>query len=141
VTRAGHYCRPDPQAVKLAAELIERESGRFEPDKMPDEYANAFKLLQAKVETKTGVESYGDRSKERCRCRNGRCFPGLVGAAQASAICAGGETDCNAGTNPRHMPAGKVYLSPVMRSAVVLMRAFFPISVMPGVVAEGGRIS
>jgi hypothetical protein len=35
----------------------------------------------------------------------------------------------------------KVYLSPVMRSAVVLMRAFFPISVMPGVVAERGRIS
>jgi uncharacterized protein DUF6494 len=33
------------------------------------------------------------------------------------------------------------YLSPVMRSAVVLMRAFFPISVMPGVVAERGRIS
>jgi non-homologous end joining protein Ku len=32
---------PDPKAVKLAAELIERKSGRFEPEKMPDQYAAA----------------------------------------------------------------------------------------------------
>ena len=39
------------QAVSLAAELIERESGRFEPEKMPDEFAAAVReLIQAKIE-------------------------------------------------------------------------------------------
>ena len=44
---------PDPQAVKLAAELIERESGRFEPEKMADPYAEAIReLIQAKIENR-----------------------------------------------------------------------------------------
>jgi DNA end-binding protein Ku len=44
---------PDPKAVKLAAELIERESGRFEPEKMPDQYAVAVReMIQAKVENR-----------------------------------------------------------------------------------------
>jgi DNA end-binding protein Ku len=39
------------QAVTLAAELMERESGRFEPEKMPDEFAAAVReLIQAKIE-------------------------------------------------------------------------------------------
>jgi DNA end-binding protein Ku len=39
------------EAVGLAKELIEAESGRFEPDKLPDTYAETLReLLQAKVE-------------------------------------------------------------------------------------------
>jgi DNA end-binding protein Ku len=39
------------EAVGLAKELIEAESGRFEPKKMPDEYAETLReLLHAKVE-------------------------------------------------------------------------------------------
>jgi DNA end-binding protein Ku len=37
--------------VGLAKELIEAESGRFEPEKLPDKYAETLReLLQAKVE-------------------------------------------------------------------------------------------
>ena len=44
---------PDPQAVKLAAELIERASGRFEPEKMADKYAEAIReMIQAKIENR-----------------------------------------------------------------------------------------
>jgi DNA end-binding protein Ku len=42
---------PKPEAVRLATVLIERESGRFEPEKLPDKYAETLhELLQAKVE-------------------------------------------------------------------------------------------
>jgi DNA end-binding protein Ku len=38
-------------AVKLAVNLIEQDSGKFEPQKMPNEYARAVhELVQAKVE-------------------------------------------------------------------------------------------
>jgi DNA end-binding protein Ku len=44
---------PSPDAVQLAAELIERETGRFEPKKMPDEYSRALhELVRAKVESR-----------------------------------------------------------------------------------------
>ena len=37
--------------MKLAVDLIEQESGKFEPEKMPNEYADAVhELVQAKVE-------------------------------------------------------------------------------------------
>jgi DNA end-binding protein Ku len=43
----------NPQAVKLAADLIKRESGRFEPEKMPDQYAHAIReMIQAKIESR-----------------------------------------------------------------------------------------
>jgi DNA end-binding protein Ku len=43
--------KPDREAVGLAKELIEAESGRFEPEKIPDKYAETLReLLQAKVE-------------------------------------------------------------------------------------------
>jgi DNA end-binding protein Ku len=43
--------KPDTASVALAKELIERMSGRFEPEKMPDEYARAVhELVKAKVE-------------------------------------------------------------------------------------------
>jgi len=42
---------PDREAVGLAKELIEAESGRFEPEKIPDKYAETLReLLRAKVE-------------------------------------------------------------------------------------------
>ena len=47
----GITAEPKPDAVALAAELIRRMSGRFEPEKMPDEYARAVhELVKAKVE-------------------------------------------------------------------------------------------
>jgi DNA end-binding protein Ku len=40
-----------PEAVKLAKELIEGESGPFQPEKIPDKYAETLReLLQAKIE-------------------------------------------------------------------------------------------
>lgn len=47
----GINTKADPEAVGLAKELIEAESGRFEPEKMPDTYAETLReLLRAKVE-------------------------------------------------------------------------------------------
>jgi DNA end-binding protein Ku len=49
----GITAEPDPQAVELASELIGRQSGRFEPEKMPDQYAAAIReMLQAKIESR-----------------------------------------------------------------------------------------
>jgi DNA end-binding protein Ku len=49
----GITAQPKPDAVALAAELIKRMSGRFEPEKMPDEYAGAVReLVRAKVENR-----------------------------------------------------------------------------------------
>ena len=43
--------KPDTNAVKLAMDLVEQESGKFEPEKMPNEYARAVhELVQAKME-------------------------------------------------------------------------------------------
>jgi DNA end-binding protein Ku len=45
--------QPDTEAVALARELIKRMSGRFEPEKMPDEYSRAVhELVRAKVENR-----------------------------------------------------------------------------------------
>ena len=41
----------DESAVNLAVNLVEQESGKFEPEKMPNEYARAVhELVQAKIE-------------------------------------------------------------------------------------------
>jgi DNA end-binding protein Ku len=41
----------DDTVVKLAVNLVEQESGKFEPEKMPNEYARAVhELVQAKIE-------------------------------------------------------------------------------------------
>jgi DNA end-binding protein Ku len=45
--------KPDTESVALASELIKRMSGRFEPEKMPDEYARAVQeVVRAKVENR-----------------------------------------------------------------------------------------
>ena len=42
---------PDVEAVKLATNLIKQESGKFQPETMPNEYARAVReLVEAKVE-------------------------------------------------------------------------------------------
>jgi DNA end-binding protein Ku len=47
----GINTKLDSEAVGLAKELIEAESGRFEPEKIPDKYAETLReLLRAKVE-------------------------------------------------------------------------------------------
>jgi len=47
----GIAAEPKQEAIALAAELIERESGRFEPEKMRDKYADAIReMIQAKIE-------------------------------------------------------------------------------------------
>jgi DNA end-binding protein Ku len=43
--------QPKDDAVALAVDLIKQETGKFEPQKLPNEYANAVhELVQAKVE-------------------------------------------------------------------------------------------
>jgi DNA end-binding protein Ku len=43
--------KADADAVNLAVDLIEQQSGKFEPQKMPNEYAKAVhELVQAKIE-------------------------------------------------------------------------------------------
>jgi DNA end-binding protein Ku len=53
--------KADADAVKLAAGLIEQESGKFQPEKMPNEYARAVhELVQAKIEQRApevGIET------------------------------------------------------------------------------------
>ncbi len=47
----GIATAPAPEAVKLAAQIIEAQSGSFEPEAMPDQYAAAVReLVQAKLE-------------------------------------------------------------------------------------------
>jgi DNA end-binding protein Ku len=47
----GINFEPKSEGVDLAKELIEAESGRFEPEKLTDKYAETLReLLQAKVE-------------------------------------------------------------------------------------------
>jgi DNA end-binding protein Ku len=55
-----------PEAVTLAKELIERESSRFEPEKMPDEFAAAIReLIQAKIEQRAPEITVGEEGKPR----------------------------------------------------------------------------
>jgi DNA end-binding protein Ku len=43
--------KADSDAVKLATNLVEQESGKFQPEKMPNEYVRAVhELVQAKIE-------------------------------------------------------------------------------------------
>ena len=41
----GISTKAEPEAVGLAKELIEAESGHFEPEKMPDTYAETLREL------------------------------------------------------------------------------------------------
>src|SRR5262245_12869694 len=57
--------KTDASAVKLAVDLIEQESGKFEPQKMPNEYADAVhELVQAKVEQRAPEVEIGTEERE-----------------------------------------------------------------------------
>jgi len=64
----GINFEPESEAVGLAKELIEAETGRFEPEKIPDKYAETLReLLQAKVEERAPqieVATEGNAPKE-----------------------------------------------------------------------------
>jgi DNA end-binding protein Ku len=52
-------------AVKLAVNLVEQQSGKFEPRKLPNEYAQAIhELVQAKVEQRAPVVAIAPESGE-----------------------------------------------------------------------------
>ena len=52
-------------AVKLAVKLIEDESGKFEPQKMPNEYAEAvYELVKAKIEQRAPEVELGTEKRE-----------------------------------------------------------------------------
>jgi DNA end-binding protein Ku len=57
--------KADAEAVKLAVDLIEQQSGKFEPQKMPNEYAQAVhELVQAKVEQRAPEVAIAPESGE-----------------------------------------------------------------------------
>jgi DNA end-binding protein Ku len=57
--------KADADAVKLAVDLIEQQSGKFEPLKMPNEYAQAVhELVQAKVEQRAPEVAIAPESGE-----------------------------------------------------------------------------
>ena len=57
--------KPKPDAVQLAVELIEEHSGKFEPQKMPNEYAQAIhELVQAKVEERAPAVEIETQKRE-----------------------------------------------------------------------------
>jgi DNA end-binding protein Ku len=56
---------PTRDAVAMAAQLIERQSGKFEPKKMPNEYAKAVKeLVRAKVQHRAPEVTIEPQSNE-----------------------------------------------------------------------------
>ena len=56
---------PKADAVQLAVELIEEHSGKFEPQKMPNEYAEAIdELVQAKVEERAPAAEIETQKRE-----------------------------------------------------------------------------
>ena len=63
--------KADTDAVKLAVDLIHQQSGKFEPKKMPDEYARAVhELVQAKVEQRAPEVAIEAESGERPKVIN-----------------------------------------------------------------------
>jgi len=57
--------KADADAVKLAADLIEQESGKFQPEKMPNEHARAVhELVQAKLEQRAPEMEIGTAKGE-----------------------------------------------------------------------------
>ena len=59
--------KAEADAVKLATDLIEQESGKFQPEKMPNDYARAVhELVQAKIEQRAPeveIEAKGEQPK------------------------------------------------------------------------------
>jgi DNA end-binding protein Ku len=63
--------KPDANAVKLAVNLVEQQSGKFEPQKMPNEYARAVhELVQAKIEQRAPEVEIETRKGEPAKVVN-----------------------------------------------------------------------
>jgi DNA end-binding protein Ku len=63
--------KADPEPVGLAKKLIDQMSGRFEPEKMPDQYARAVQeLVRAKVEQRAPEVSLGREGKPKTEVIN-----------------------------------------------------------------------
>jgi DNA end-binding protein Ku len=63
--------KPDANAVKLAVNLVEQHSGKFEPQKMPNEYARAVhELVQAKIEQRAPEVEIETRKGEPAKVVN-----------------------------------------------------------------------
>ena len=61
----------EANAVKLAVDLIEQQSGKFEPQKLPNEYAQAIhELVQAKVEQRAPEVAIAPESGEATKVVN-----------------------------------------------------------------------
>jgi DNA end-binding protein Ku len=61
----GLTAEPAKEAVKLAVELIKRQSGKFEPEAMPDEYNVALQeLIRSKIENRAPEISSTPTGKE-----------------------------------------------------------------------------
>jgi hypothetical protein len=59
---------PEEEAVALAKQLVKAQSGKFEPEKMPDEYAVAIKeLIKAKIEQRAPRSRSGRATSQRRR--------------------------------------------------------------------------
>jgi DNA end-binding protein Ku len=57
--------KADADAIKLAVDLIDQQSGKFEPQKLPNEYARAVhELVQAKVEQRAPEVAIAPESGE-----------------------------------------------------------------------------
>jgi DNA end-binding protein Ku len=60
----ANYAAVDEEAVALAKQLVKAQSGKFEPEKMPDEYAVAVKeLVAAKIEQRAPEVTVGKRDE------------------------------------------------------------------------------
>ena len=61
----------DDSAVKLAVDLIEQELGKFDPEKMPNEYARAVhELVQAKIEQRAPEVEIETKKRETSKVVN-----------------------------------------------------------------------
>jgi len=67
----------DDSAVKLAVDLVEQESGKFEPEKMPNEYARATRCAseRASLYQRRKLDPRRQKSRTINRCRRKRQGP------------------------------------------------------------------
>ena len=90
--------KADADAVKLATDLIEQESGKFQPEKMPNEYARAVhELVQAKIEQRAPEVEIETAKGEQPKVIN--IMDALKKSMQA------GVSDADAGRRMRKEPA------------------------------------
>jgi DNA end-binding protein Ku len=84
----GINFEPESKTIGLAKELIEAESGEFEPEKMSDKYAETLReLLQAKVEQRAPQIEVATEGKGKPEVVN--IMAALKESMQAERTCQG----------------------------------------------------